>query len=160
MACESGNLCVVLHFVVLLVVVCDCRFAALCEEAYITLRRKGNLFITLFAMMLQTGECIQSLAHTHAVCTGSKGCGETAVRGRFSGDVSMSFIVMGRLNSSRNTLIAAFIYTARIACGCVWFYFCLSVCLSVFLIVYICKNWPLDSLQPTDISSVQNWHIL
>ena len=33
----------------------SCRFAALCENAYLILRRQGYLFITLFAMMLQTG---------------------------------------------------------------------------------------------------------
>ena len=57
---------------------CDCRFAVVCEEAYLALRRKGNLFITLFAMMLQTGEPAQTqhgLLDTGGRRPGSLSCG-------------------------------------------------------------------------------------
>lgn len=35
--------------------VCSCSFRQYCEEAYLILRKNGNLFITLFALMLTAG---------------------------------------------------------------------------------------------------------
>lgn len=34
---------------------CSCSFRQYCEEAYLILRKNGNLFITLFALMLTAG---------------------------------------------------------------------------------------------------------
>ena len=41
---------------------CISRFTKLCADAYLILRKRGYLFITLFAMMLQTGKWL-SLIH-------------------------------------------------------------------------------------------------
>lgn len=35
--------------------VCFCSFRQYCEDAYLILRKNGNLFITLFALMLTAG---------------------------------------------------------------------------------------------------------
>lgn len=53
--CTHFHLCELSHVVLFACARAGRRFRQYCEEAYLILRKHGNLFITLFALMLTAG---------------------------------------------------------------------------------------------------------